>query len=222
MSHLLRMLQCRERSRFVATDDWSAGRRRTGPHCPWPRCTWSGQRELWSRVCIQQASASHTFPNAMDLSHHCWQSQIHHNKLWHMKMPKTVTVITFHWGFSYMGAQKIWNQSPWSHLSRWFHAWEWVLKRVGGLICLCNFSFLPDTSDFNFHGSRDWASLGVSATRHIIGILTLSVITSWSKSFQKGLLKAQLQKLKHTHIRGVYIRGLRHRTKEEEGHHCMQ
>lgn len=44
--HLLHTSQCRGRSRSVSTDGWWAGKRRTGPCCPWLRCTWSGQTEL--------------------------------------------------------------------------------------------------------------------------------------------------------------------------------
>ena len=121
-----------------------------------------------------------------------------------------------------MGAQQIFNQSPWSHPSRGFHACEWVLKCVGGLVCLCNFFFLSDISDFNFHESRDWDRLGLFATWHITGILTLSIIISLSEYFQKGFLKAQQQKHKHTEIHSVYtwcLLALQNLTKEEKGYH---
>lgn len=45
--HLLHMSRCRERSQSVSTGGWWAGKRRTGPRCLWPQCTWSRQREWW-------------------------------------------------------------------------------------------------------------------------------------------------------------------------------
>lgn len=99
--HLLRMLQCRERSQFVSTDDWSAGRRRTGQHCLWPQCTWSGQRELWSCICIHRVVLPAPFQMWwIYFTNVGRQSHINHNKLWHMKIPKILTCdnISFRFG----------------------------------------------------------------------------------------------------------------------------
>lgn len=63
--HLLHMSQCRERSQFVATGDWWAGKRRTGPRCLWPQCTWSEQREPGLYNWRQWVGAFHTFGTPM-------------------------------------------------------------------------------------------------------------------------------------------------------------